>query len=130
MTLLRLSDQSGGDLLRLQQAFLLHPFIGMEFSQIVFARVAYDEYDNRICIGITRDSQCGSEGGSGRAAAEDAFGSAELSRQIKGLRVSNVDDVVDVFDMNVRWNYFLSDSLDQIWRRLDQLSCLFVGLKN
>ena len=50
------ADQPGGNFLGFEQALLFHPFVRVEFSEIVFAGVAHDEDDDRFFVQVARDA--------------------------------------------------------------------------
>src|SRR6185436_13559419 len=92
--------------------------------------VANDKDDDRVLIESTRDTQCGSEIRASGSTAEDSLHTAQQPRQLKRFAIGYVDHLVNVLDVNVGWHNLLTDSLDEIRSRFDDLSGLFVSLEN
>src|ERR1044072_8242934 len=98
--------------------------------QVMLACIADNENDDCILIKTARHAQSRSKIGSSRAAAEYSFHSTKHARHLKRFAISHVNHFVDILDMNVCRNNLLPDSLDEVRRRLVNLSGLFVGFEN
>src|SRR5678816_2410490 len=96
----------------------------------MLAGIADYENDDRILIKTTRHTQSRSEICASRSAAEDSFHSTEHARQFERFTISDVNHFVDILDVYVCRNDLLSDSLDEVRRRLDDLSGLFISFEN
>src|ERR1051325_4095397 len=102
----------------------------MVFRKVMLAGIANDENNDRILIKIVRHSQSSGEICPRRTTAKDPFHSPEHPRHLKRFTIRDVDHFVDVLDVHVRRNDFLSDSLDEIRSSLNDLPSLFIRLKN
>src|ERR1043165_1647925 len=102
----------------------------MVLRKVMLAGIANDENNDRILIKIVRHSQSSGEICPRRTAAKDSFHSPEHAQHLKRFTIRDVDHFVDVLDVHVRRNDFLSDSLDEVRSRFNNLSGLFKGLEN
>ena len=53
----RFANQSGGNLLRLQQALLFHPLVRMELGEIVLPGVGDNEHDDGAFVQVASNAQ-------------------------------------------------------------------------
>src|ERR1700752_801356 len=102
----------------------------MVLREIVLAGVADNKDYNCVLIKITRHAQRRSKICACGPTAEDSFHASEQTRHLKRLPIRNVNNLVDVFDVNVRWNDLLTNSLDEVRSGFNDLSRLFVSLKD
>src|ERR1044071_852116 len=96
----------------------------------MFARVTNNENYDGILVEIFRDTQRGRQVSARRSAAENSLHSPEEARQFKRLAIGHVYHFVDVLDVHIRRNNFLTDTFDEVWSRLDDFSCFLVCLEN
>src|SRR4029079_2231059 len=99
-------------------------------SQIMFASITNNEHNNCILIERGGNAQRRGQIRPRRSAAENPLRPPQHTRHFKRFTIGDVDYFVDVLDVNVRWHDFLPDSLDEIRRRLNYFSSLFVSLEN
>src|SRR6476661_1638543 len=99
----------------------------MELRKIVLARVANDEYDDRVLVEVARNTQRRGEVRARRTSAKNSFDAAQLTRTFERVVVVDVDYLVDVLHVRVARQDFLADAFDQVRRRLRHLAGLFVG---
>ena len=102
----------------------------MVFRQVVLAGVANYENDDRVLIEIVCDAQSSGEICACRSAAKDSLQSPKHARQIERFPIRDVDHLVDVLDVHVRRNNFLTDTFDEIRSSLDDLPGFFVRLED
>ena len=67
---------------------------------------------------------------SSRASAEYSFFAAKSASHLERVLVGDVDDLVDVFEVNVFGNDLLADTFNKIGRGLHELPCFFVCLEH
>ena len=96
----------------------------------MLAGIADDEHDNGIFIQIARYSQRRRQIRSARASTKNAFGPTQLPGHFKGFPIRNVDYFIHIFHVRVGRHNFLPDTFDEIGRSFNNLSRIFVGLKN
>src|SRR5215208_6628215 len=102
----------------------------MEFRQIPLARIGDDEYDQVVFAEAARQLQGRAEVRARRAAAEDALFAAEPARELKRIPVRDVDNLVDVFHVDVFRDDLLAYAFYEVRRGLHQLARLFISLKD
>src|ERR1041384_2837134 len=102
----------------------------MMLRQIMLAGVTNNKNYNRVLVQRACHTQRGGEIGAGGSTAEDPLQPAQHPRQLKRFTIGNVDYFIDILYMNVRRHDLLTDSLDEIRSRFNNLSCLFVSLEN
>src|ERR1051325_11118643 len=98
--------------------------------QVMFARVADDEDDDRFFVERRSHAQRRTEISAGGTAAENSFQASQHARHLKRFTIRDVDHFVDVLDVNVWWDDLLADAFDEIRSRFDDLSGLFVRLED
>src|SRR5262249_40693962 len=116
------------NLLRREQALLFHPLIGMKLRQVVLTRVANDENNHGVFVGLARDAQGRSAVRAGRAAAKYAFYATQLARGFERLAIGDIQNFVHVLHVRVRGQNLLTDAFYQIRSRFGNLPGLFVFL--
>src|SRR6185369_4798608 len=98
--------------------------------QVVLPGIADDEDDDRVFVERRSDAQRRGEIRARRATAKNSFQASQHARQLKRLTIRYIDHFIDVLDVNIRRHDLLTDTFDEIGRRFDNLSGLFVSLED
>src|SRR5690606_37181857 len=102
----------------------------MEFRQVMLAGVGNDENDDCRFIEILSDLERTGYVRSRRTAAETALGAGKLACEVKGFTIRDINDLIDRGHIGIPRRVRLPDALNEIRRRLRNVSRILVGLED